>query len=239
MLVQTRKPDKCRSARHEHSSGSPVPLPADDRHARLHDGCAALAWPLIAPRIDGETGGGYDAARMVLLYATLPRLATALVAGAALSLSGALFQQVLRNPLASPTTLGISAGANLALVIALLFFPALLGFGRDLVALIEVADAAEEQKIDNRTAIEIRWPHRKDAAPGTSKLLQDAIMALPEPGRDDDLFVWASCEFSAFKAIRAHVRKRWGLAREKHLVTSYWRLGMANDDAEGLEPDDA
>ena len=103
---------------------------------------AALAWLLIAPRINGETGSGYDAARMVLLYATLPRLATALVAGAALSLSGALFQQVLRNPLASPTTLGISAGANLALVIALLFFPALLGFGRDLVALAGSAAAA-------------------------------------------------------------------------------------------------
>jgi len=107
------------------------------------------------------------------------------------------------------------------------------------LALIEVADAAEEQKIDNRTAIEVRWLHRKGAAPGTTTLLQHAIMAQPEPGRDDDLFVWASCEFSAFKAIRAPVRKRWGLAKEKHLVTSYWRLGMANEDAEVLEPDDA
>jgi iron complex transport system permease protein len=79
---------------------------------------------------------------MVLFYSTLPRLATALIAGAALSLAGALFQLVLRNPLASPTTLGISAGANLALVITLLAFPALLGFGRDLVALTGSAAAA-------------------------------------------------------------------------------------------------
>jgi len=102
----------------------------------------ALAWLLVAPRIGAGVAEGYDVTRMVLLHATLPRLATALIAGAALSLSGALFQQVLRNPLASPTTLGISAGANLALVIALLFFPALLGLGRDLVALAGSAAAA-------------------------------------------------------------------------------------------------
>lgn len=102
----------------------------------------ALAWLLIAPKLGADPVEGYDATRMVLLHSTLPRLATALIAGAALSLSGALFQQVLRNPLASPTTLGISAGANLALVIAVLFFPALLGLGRDLVALAGSAAAA-------------------------------------------------------------------------------------------------
>lgn len=103
---------------------------------------AALAWLLVAPNLAAPAAPGYDAARMVLLYSTLPRLATALIAGAALSLAGALLQLVLRNPLASPTTLGISAGANLALVITLLAFPALLGFGRDLVALAGSAAAA-------------------------------------------------------------------------------------------------
>lgn len=96
---------------------------------------ALLAWWLIAPVLGASTSGGYDVPRMVLTYSTLPRLATALLAGAALSLSGAMFQQVLRNPIADPTTLGISAGANLALVVAALFAPALLGLGRDLVAL--------------------------------------------------------------------------------------------------------
>jgi iron complex transport system permease protein len=79
---------------------------------------------------------------MVLIYSTLPRLATAMIAGASLALSGALFQQVLRNPLADPTTLGVSAGANLALVVVSLFLPELLGTGRDLVALIGSAAAA-------------------------------------------------------------------------------------------------
>ncbi|MBB4003580.1 Fe(3+)-hydroxamate ABC transporter permease FhuB [Aurantimonas endophytica] len=78
---------------------------------------------------------GYDAEWMVLVYATLPRLAMALLCGAALGASGALLQQALRNPLASPTTLGIDAGARLALVIVTLFFPAMFGWGRDVVAL--------------------------------------------------------------------------------------------------------
>ncbi|QRM54108.1 Fe(3+)-hydroxamate ABC transporter permease FhuB [Sinorhizobium sp. BG8] len=82
-----------------------------------------------------ETAVGYDPARMTLLYAVLPRLVTALLCGAALALSGTLFQQVLLNPLASPTTLGISSGASLALAIAGLLMPGLIGVGRDLVAL--------------------------------------------------------------------------------------------------------
>jgi len=80
--------------------------------------------------------GAYDVARMVLIYATLPRLVMALFCGAALGASGAILQQVLRNPLASPTTLGIDAGARLALALVTLLVPSLLGFGRDLVALL-------------------------------------------------------------------------------------------------------
>ncbi|MBB4293146.1 iron complex transport system permease protein [Rhizobium leguminosarum] len=82
-----------------------------------------------------EATAGYDAQHLLLLYSTLPRMATALIAGAALALSGTMLQQVLRNPLASPTTLGVSAGANLALVSVMLAVPSLTGWGRDAVAL--------------------------------------------------------------------------------------------------------
>ena len=78
---------------------------------------------------------GYDIGRMVFLYADLPRLAMALLCGGALAASGAILQQALRNPIASPTTLGIDAGARLALALATLWSPTLLGLGRDIVAL--------------------------------------------------------------------------------------------------------
>ncbi|MDF0699245.1 Fe(3+)-hydroxamate ABC transporter permease FhuB [Rhizobium sp. MC63] len=89
-----------------------------------------------------EASGGYDAQHLLLLYSTLPRIATAVITGAALALSGTILQQVLRNPLASPTTLGVSAGANLALVSVMLAFPSLTGWGRDAVALAGSAVAA-------------------------------------------------------------------------------------------------
>ncbi|MGO6970728.1 Fe(3+)-hydroxamate ABC transporter permease FhuB [Rhizobium leguminosarum] len=105
-------------------------------------GGGVASWFLAAPALSEMARPNYDVTRMVFTYSTLPRLATALIAGAALALSGALFQQVLRNPLADPTTLGVSAGANLALVVTSLFLPDLLGAGRDLVALIGSATAA-------------------------------------------------------------------------------------------------
>ena len=73
-------------------------------------------------------------AQVVAAYSLLPRLAAALLSGAALGLAGALLQQMLRNPLASPSTLGISAGAHLALAAASLYAPDLLvAMGRDAV----------------------------------------------------------------------------------------------------------
>jgi iron complex transport system permease protein len=57
-----------------------------------------------------------------------PRVLTAAAAGAGLALSGAMLQRLLRNPLASPDILGLSAGATLAVMIALaLFGGSLLG----------------------------------------------------------------------------------------------------------------
>lgn len=53
------------------------------------------------------------AAAGIILDIRLPRILLAWLAGAAVSVSGAIMQSVLRNPLASPFTLGVSAGASL------------------------------------------------------------------------------------------------------------------------------
>ncbi|MBO0903132.1 Fe(3+)-hydroxamate ABC transporter permease FhuB [Jiella sonneratiae] len=59
-------------------------------------------------------------AAVMFHYATLPRIAVALLAGASLGLAGAAMQAVLRNPLASPTTLGVASGASFALALSTL-----------------------------------------------------------------------------------------------------------------------
>ncbi|WP_377806047.1 Fe(3+)-hydroxamate ABC transporter permease FhuB [Azospirillum sp. A29] len=68
-------------------------------------------------------------------YVLFPRFAVALLIGAALGLAGTILQQVLRNPLAEPATLGISAGAHLSLAVATLWLPDALALGREWVAL--------------------------------------------------------------------------------------------------------
>ena len=59
--------------------------------------------------------------QMVFHYSLLPRLAISLLVGAGLGLVGVLFQQVLRNPLAEPTTLGVATGAQLGITVTTLW----------------------------------------------------------------------------------------------------------------------
>ncbi|NLQ17644.1 Fe(3+)-hydroxamate ABC transporter permease FhuB [Marinomonas sp. M1K-6] len=64
-----------------------------------------------------------------------PRLFTTLLCGAALAVAGVLMQQVLRNPLASPTTLGVASGASFSLMMATLYAPWLIELSYSLVAM--------------------------------------------------------------------------------------------------------
>lgn len=54
-----------------------------------------------------------------------PRIIISMVAGAAIAVSGVLFQAVLKNPLADPGIIGISSGASFAAVLITAFAPAL------------------------------------------------------------------------------------------------------------------
>lgn len=57
----------------------------------------------------------------ILWSIRLPRVLTAFAAGAALSISGSVFQSVLGNPLASAYTLGVSSGASLGAALVMIF----------------------------------------------------------------------------------------------------------------------
>jgi len=65
-------------------------------------------------------GAGSDADVFVVHRLRLPRIETAVLAGASFGLAGAIFQTTLRNPLASPDILGIASGASLGAVTAML-----------------------------------------------------------------------------------------------------------------------
>jgi iron complex transport system permease protein len=69
------------------------------------------------------TGDGASPIRSVIMDVRLPRIGAALLVGAGLSLSGACYQGVFRNPLVSPFILGVSAGAGFGAALAILFIP--------------------------------------------------------------------------------------------------------------------
>lgn len=97
--------------------------------------CARLAPPSTWPAI-ALAAADTDIPALLVREALLPRFCVSLLAGAALGLSGMLFQQVLRNPLAEPGTLGIFAGARLAGVAAMVLAPGMLALGPEPVALV-------------------------------------------------------------------------------------------------------
>lgn len=65
-----------------------------------------------------------EAKYQILLNVRLPRIMLAIFVGAALSVSGALLQSVMQNPLADPGIIGVSSGASVAIMIILLVIPA-------------------------------------------------------------------------------------------------------------------
>ncbi|HEY7288209.1 MAG TPA: iron ABC transporter permease [Vicinamibacterales bacterium] len=65
----------------------------------------------------------------VFFVARLPRVLTAAIVGAGLAVAGTVFQALLRNPLASPDTLGVSAGATLGAIVVITFHLDIALFG--------------------------------------------------------------------------------------------------------------
>ena len=94
------------------------------------------------------------------------------------------------------------------------------------VALLEVADAAEEQPLIAPPGVDLRWLHRGGTPPGESTLLADAVAALDRPATDD-LFAWVAAESATVRTVRADLRGRWGLTRAQHHAIGYWRRGRS------------
>ena len=87
-------------------------------------------------------GGGTDGFAEASVAKRIPRTLLAVVAGAALAVSGAVMQGVTRNPLADPGILGVNMGASLAVVIGISFFGLTAASGYIWLALAGAAIAA-------------------------------------------------------------------------------------------------
>ncbi|GGB79948.1 FecCD family ABC transporter permease [Henriciella pelagia] len=84
--------------------------------------CLLGSTPLAADRVLAAFLGGADVGdRLVVWQIRLPRAIAAFVTGAALGISGAALQGLLRNPLAEPGVLGVSASASLLATFSLYY----------------------------------------------------------------------------------------------------------------------
>lgn len=77
----------------------------------------------------------------IVLQTRLPQALTAVLAGAALAAAGTTFQGIFRNPLADPAVVGVSSGAALGAIVAMLFPLDLAYLGFSLVSLAAFAGA--------------------------------------------------------------------------------------------------
>lgn len=70
------------------------------------------------------TGRIVDSTKVgIILNIRLPRIITGVIVGMNLSVAGVLLQGILRNPMASPNIIGVNAGAGLAAILIMTFFP--------------------------------------------------------------------------------------------------------------------
>jgi len=85
--------------------------------AALLIGTAGIGWE---GALRALAGGGDEAARSVMLDVRLPRLLAAFGVGGLLAVGGVLLQALFRNPLADPYVLGVSGGAAVGALLAML-----------------------------------------------------------------------------------------------------------------------
>lgn len=158
-------------------------------------GSYTVTIPDLVRILSGETIPG---AGFIVLENKLPRAVVALLVGLAFGVSGAVFQTMLRNPLASPDVIGISSGASTAAVFAIV----VLGASGVLVSASAVGGALV-------VALTIHLLSRRGAAAGQQLILMGiGLSAMLQAGtsyllsRSDirtaaDAFVWLNGSLNA------------------------------------------
>src|SRR4030043_820982 len=91
---------------------------------------------ILFQSILGLKGAGSETERTIILSLRLPRAILAGLVGAGLSVSGATFQALLRNPLADPYILGGSMGAAVGAILSILLGLGTFSFGLPLASFL-------------------------------------------------------------------------------------------------------
>lgn len=114
--------------------------------------------------------------------------------------------------------------------------------GSHVTAVIEIADAAEEQDLAPLAGatLDLRWVHRDTApiADGHRSALETAVRAVTVPDDLGDLFAFAAGEAGDITPIRRWLRREVGLPKRQIAVDGYWKRGTADHDHHTNDFDD-
>lgn len=90
----------------------------------LYSLCSGSSGMKLSEIVQCFLGNGTKQQNSILFNIRMPRIITAILVGILLSMSGCVMQSVLRNPLASATTLGVSQGASFGATVGIICFGA-------------------------------------------------------------------------------------------------------------------
>ena len=104
------------------------------------------------------------------------------------------------------------------------------------VAVIEVAHPEDQLELTKPEGIEVHWVLNANTnAPNT--ILADAVRAVA--WREGAVAAWAACEFSNMRLIRQYFKTERQLDRKAFYVSSYWKMGVTEEQHKVVKRDDA
>lgn len=98
--------------------------------------------------------------------------------------------------------------------------------GSKVIAVIEVADVAEQQRFETSTDLSLHYVHRSGAAAGTTSLILDTVAGLTFP--EGVAYAYIAGEVAMSQAVRAHLTEARGFDAQYIKAAGYWRLGVAD-----------
>jgi iron complex transport system permease protein len=176
----------------------------------------------------------------VLFQIRLPRVAAALLVGAALAAAGASFQTLFRNPLVSPDILGVSAGAGFGAVLGILLsLPVFaiqgLGFVTGLITVGIVYTLARALRSQNEILVLVLAGIVVGALAGAGislvKILADPYNQLPA------ITFWLLGSLSGIKVVDMQTVAPLVVLGLVPLALLRWRIGvlsLGDDEAKAL-----
>ncbi|WP_341416727.1 iron ABC transporter permease [Paenibacillus filicis] len=173
----------------------------------------------------------------------LPRAVIAVLIGAGLAVSGAIMQGMTRNPLASPSIMGVSAGSGFAVVGAFIFFPAL---SYQAMILVSMAGAAlgtmlvfgagtAASYIGSASHTHVRLALAGAAVSAMLGAVSEGMQIYY--GIAQDIMFWYAAGISGVKWVHVQTMLPWaaaGLTAGMLLARSITLLGLGEDSAAGL-----